>query len=149
MKKAATKAHSPKSRRAPRVASLGAGAHFARLNKQLSEGRFEAVLFADGKLIEVSVAPEVDLALAERCLAESAVVLLGMRDQEAMVFGALQTKERSVDEARLEGTKSVVLRAGQAKLELSADGKIKVSGRDVTIDAPREVRVVTARMEIP
>jgi len=41
------------------------------------------------------------------------------------------------------------LRAGRAKVVLTSEGKIKLLGSEVTIDAPREVRIASARVEIP
>ncbi|WP_437621380.1 hypothetical protein [Sorangium sp. So ce1151] len=132
---------------APAVA-LGPGAHFAKLFKRLGEGRYEAHVVG-GERVEVGVAPEVDLELADRCLAEQEIVLVGVLGKEVVVFGALRTKERKAEEVVVEAPRKLVLRAGKSKLELSADGKVKLSGNDVTVDAPREVRIASARVEIP
>jgi hypothetical protein len=129
-------------------AALGPGAHFAKLFKKLAEGRYEAHLMA-GERVEIGVAPEVDLALADRCLAEQEIVLVGALGDEAVLFGALRTKEQKPEVVVVEAERRLVLRAGKAKLELSADGKVKLSGNDVTIDAPREVRIVSAHVEVP
>jgi hypothetical protein len=130
------------------AATLGSGAHFAKLFKKVGEGRYEAHLFG-GQRFEVGVAPEVDLELADRCLAEQEVVLVGALGGEVVVFGALRTKERKGEEVIVEAPRRVVLRAGKAKLELSAEGKVKLSGNDVTVDAPREIRLASARVEVP
>jgi hypothetical protein len=155
-KKSAEKAPPPtrtkvvrlRSAEAPPAPALGAGAHFAKLFKKLGEGRYEARLFA-GERLEVGVAPEVDLELADRCLAEQEIVLVGALGAEVVLFGALRTKERKPEEVVVEAPRRLVLRAGKAKLELSADGKVKLSGNDLTVDAPREVRLASARVEIP
>ncbi len=129
-------------------ATLGSGAHFAKLFKKLAEGRYEAHLMG-GERIEVGVAPEVDLALADRCLAEQEIVLVGALGDAVVLFGALRTKERKPEVVVVEAERRLVLRAGKAKLELSADGKVRLSGNAVTVDAPHEVRIVSTHMEIP
>jgi hypothetical protein len=128
--------------------ALGPGAHFAKLFKKLAEGRYEAHLMG-GERVEIGVAPEVDLALADRCLAEQEIVLVGAMGAEVVLFGALRTKEQKLEEIVVEAERRLVLRAGKAKLELSADGKVKLSGNAVTVDAPREVRIASAHVEIP
>jgi hypothetical protein len=128
--------------------ALGAGAHFARLFKKIGEGRYEAHLVG-GPRLEVGVAPEVDLELADRCLAEQEIVLVGAVGVDVLLFGALRTKERKAEKVVVEAPRKLVLRAGKSKLELSADGKVKLSGNDVTVDAPREVRLASAHVEIP
>lgn len=133
---------------APPAPALGTGAHFAKLFKKLGEGRYEAHLFG-GERIEVGVAPEVDHELADRCVAEQEIVLVGALGADVVLFGALRTKERKPEDMVIEAPRRLVLRAGKAKLELSADGKVKLSGNDVTVDAPREVRLASARVEIP
>jgi hypothetical protein len=130
------------------AAALGPGAHFAKLFKKLGEGRYEAHVIG-GARVEVGVAPEVDLELADRCLAEQEIVLVGVLGEEAVLFGALRTKERKAEVVVVEAPRKLVLRAGKSKLELSADGKVKLSGSDVTVDAPREVRLASARVEVP
>jgi hypothetical protein len=130
------------------AAILGKGAHFARLYRKLSEGRYEAHTF-DGERFEVRVAPEVDLALSERCLAEQDIVLIGAVGNEVLLFGALRTREKSAEEVVVEAPRKLVLRAGKSKIELSAEGKVKVSGQEMTVDAPREVRIASAHVEIP
>jgi hypothetical protein len=128
--------------------ALGPGAHFAKLFKKLAEGRYEAHLMG-GERVEIGVAPEVDLALADRCLAEQEIVLVGAMGAEVVLFGALRTKEQKLEEVVVEAERRLVLRAGKAKLELSADGKVRLSGNAVTVDAPREVRIASAHVEIP
>jgi hypothetical protein len=128
--------------------ALGPGAHFAKLFKKLAEGRYEAHLMG-GERVEIGVAPEVDLALADRCLAEQEIVLVGAVGAEVVLFGALRTKEQKLEEIVVEAERRLVLRAGKAKLELSADGRVKLSGNAVTVDAPREVRIASAHVEIP
>jgi hypothetical protein len=130
------------------ASALGPGAHFAKLFRKVGEARYEAHLF-DGRRVEVGVLPEVDLALADRCLAEQDVVLVGALGAEAVLFGALVTKERKPEDVVLEAPRRLTLRAGKSKLELSSDGKVKLSGNDLTIDAPREVRIASAHVEIP
>ena len=130
------------------VSALGPGAHFAKLFKKLAEGRYEAHLMG-GERREIGVAPEVDLALADRCLAEQEIVLVGTMGGDVVLFGALRTKEQKDDEVVVEAKRRLVLRAGKAKLELSADGKVRLSGNAVTLDAPHEVRIVSAHVEIP
>jgi len=132
---------------APKPA-LGAGAHFARLAKSLGAGRYEATLMT-GERMDVGVAPEVDVELAEQCLAEGEIVLLGARGDDAVIYGALRTKAARPDEVLIEAPKRLVLRAGKARLTLTSEGKIKLLGSEVTIDAPREVRIASARVEIP
>lgn len=129
-------------------ATLGAGAHFAKLRRKLAEGRFEAELF-DGTRHAIGVSPEVDLGFADQCLAEQEVVLVGVVGADVVLFGALRTKAAARDEVVVEAARKVTLRAGKSKLELGADGKIKLSGNDVTVDAPREVRIASAHLEIP
>jgi len=128
--------------------ALGPGAHFAKLWKRLAEGRYEADLVG-GERLEIGVAPEVDLELADRCLAEQEMVLVGVLGAEVVLFGALRTKERKPEEVVIEAPRKLVLRAGKARLELSADGRVKLSGNEVTVDAPREVRLASAHVEIP
>ena len=130
------------------AAALGQGAHFAKLFKKLGEGRYEARLMG-GDRLEIGVAPEVDLALADRCLAEQEIVLVGAMGEAVVLFGALRTKEQKPEVVVVEAERRLVLRAGKAKLELSADGKVKLSGNAVTIDAPHEVRILSARVEVP
>jgi hypothetical protein len=93
--------------------------------------------------------PEVDLELADRCLAEQRIVLVGMSGDEAVIFGALQTRERKEEEVVVEAPRRLLLKAGKSKLELSADGRVKLSADAVTVDAPREVRLTSAHVEIP
>lgn len=133
---------------APPAPGLGRGAHFAKLFKKLGEGRYEAHLIG-GERLPVSVSPDVDLELADRCLAEQEIVLVGAIGADVVLFGALRTKERKPEEVVVEAPRRLVLRAGKAKLELSADGKVKLSGNEVTVDAPREVRLASAHVEIP
>lgn len=128
--------------------ALGPGAHFAKLHRRLAEGRYEAHLFT-GERVPIGIAPDVDLALADRCLAEQDVVLVGMLGAEIVLFGALRTKAERPDEVVLEAPRKLVLRAGKAKLELRADGKVKLSGDGVTVDAPAEIRLASAHVEIP
>lgn len=130
------------------AAALGKGAHFAKLHRKLADGRFEAHTFV-GERFEVLVAPNVDLALAERCLAEQDVVLIGAMGNEVLLFGALLTREKNTEEVIVEAARKLVLRAGKSKIELSAEGKLKVSGQEMTVDAPREVRIASAHVEIP
>jgi hypothetical protein len=127
---------------------LGDGAHFAKLVKRVAEGRYEASFFG-GEPREVGVAPDVDIELADRCLAEQAIVLVGMLNNEPVIFGALQTRERKTEEVVIEAPRRLVLKVGKAKLVLSADGSVKLSGDAVTVDAPREVRLASAHVEIP
>lgn len=127
---------------------LGRGAHFAKLYRKVGEGQYEARTF-DGEPFEVRVAPDVDLALAERCLAEQDIVLIGAVGDEVLLFGALRTREKSADEVIVEAPRKLVLRAGKSKIELSAEGKVKLSGQEMTVDAPREVRIASAHVEIP
>ncbi|WP_437986680.1 hypothetical protein [Sorangium sp. So ce117] len=127
---------------------LGGGAHFAKLLRKLAEGRYEASLFGS-EPIEVGVLPDVDLELADRCLAEQSIVLVGMAGGGAVIFGALQTRERRTEEVVVEAPRRLVLRAGKSRLELSADGRVKLSADAVTVDAPREVRLASAHVEIP
>jgi hypothetical protein len=127
---------------------LGPGAHFAKLFKKVGEARYEAQVVG-GERIEVGVAPEVDLELCDRCLAEQSIVLVGVLGADVVLFGALRTKEQRPDEVVVEAPRRLVLRAGKSKLTLSADGKVRISGDDVTVDAPREVRLASARVEIP
>jgi hypothetical protein len=128
--------------------ALAAGAHFAKLFKKLGEGRYEAHLIG-GERFEIGVAPEVDLELADRCLADQSIVLVGAMGSDVLLFGALVTKERKPEEVVVEAPRKLVLRAGKSKLELTADGKMKLSGNELTIDAPREVRLASAHVEIP
>jgi len=130
------------------AAALGRGAHFAKLSKKLGEGRYEAQGIG-GEQFEVCVAPEVDLELAEGCLAAQEIVLVGALGGRVVLFGALRTKERKPEVVVVEAPRRLVLRAGTSKLELSADGKVKLSGSDVTVDAPCEVRLASPRVEIP
>lgn len=130
------------------AALLGPGAHFAKLFKKLGEGRYEAHVIG-GERFEVGLVPEVDVELADRCLAEQDIVLVGALGGEVVLFGALRTKERKTEEVVVEAPRRLVLRAGKSKLVLSADGKVKLVGDDVTVDAPREVRLASARVEIP
>lgn len=131
-----------------RAALPGPGAHFAKLHRKIAEGRYEAHLFS-GERLEIGVAPDVDLALADRCLAEQEVVLVGALGAEAVLFGALRTKESRAEEVVVEAPRKLVLRAGKAKLELRADGKVKLTGDGVTVDAPGEIRLASAHVEIP
>ncbi|WP_437978333.1 hypothetical protein WMF11_17955 [Sorangium sp. So ce295] len=135
-------------RRAEAAAPLSPGAHFAKLLRKLAEGRYEASLFG-GEPREVGVLPEVDLELADRCLAEQGIVLVGMVGDDAVIFGALQTRERRAEEIVLEAPRRLVLKAGKSKLELLAEGRVKLSADAVTVDAPREVRLASAHVEIP
>ncbi|MFO0551168.1 MAG: hypothetical protein U0271_22445 [Polyangiaceae bacterium] len=130
------------------AAALGPGAHFAKLFKRLRDGQYEAHLMSGERLV-CGVAPEVDLELADQCLAEQEIVLLGLSNGEPVVFGALRTKARTSEELVLEAPRRIVLKSGKSKLELSADGKVRLTGGDVTVDAPREVRLASARVEIP
>jgi hypothetical protein len=129
-------------------AALGPGAHFARLVRKAAEGCYEATLMT-GEPVDVGLAPGVDAALADQCLLAGELVLVGSVGEGVVIFGALRTKASSSEEVSIEAPKTLVLRAGRAKLTLSADGKVKLSGSDVTIDAPREVRLTSARVEIP
>jgi hypothetical protein len=142
----------PKSARAPKTPSpkeaLGRGAHFARLSRKLSDTRYEAILL-DGERIEVGIAPEVDAALCDRCLSEQGILLIGALGEDAVIFGALRTRESVEEEVVIEAPRRLVLRAGKARLVLTREGRIKLSGDDVTIDAPREVRLASAKVEIP
>lgn len=131
-----------------RAALLGPGAHFAKLHRKVAEGRYEAHLFG-GERMEIGVAPDVDLELADRCLAEQDVVLVGTLGADVVLFGALRTKERKADEVILEAPRKLVLRAGKSKLELRADGKVRLTGDAVTVDAPAEIRLASAHVEIP
>lgn len=133
--------------RAP-AAALLPGAHFAKLLKKLGDGRYEAQVIGGGRF-EVGIAPEVDMELADLCLAEQVVVLVGRLGHDVAVFGALQTRAKKPDEVVIEAPRKLTLRVGKSRLVLSADGKIKLSGNDVTVDAPREVRLASARVEIP
>ncbi|WP_437819587.1 hypothetical protein [Sorangium sp. So ce1078] len=135
-------------KRAKAAPPLPGGAHFAKLLRKLAEGRYEASIFG-GEPLEVGVLPDVDLELADRCLAEQGIVLVGMAGDDAVIFGALQTRERKAEEVVVEAPRRVVLRAGKSKLELSADGRVKLSADAVTVDAPREVRLASAHVEIP
>jgi hypothetical protein len=128
--------------------ALGPGAHFAKLFKKVADGRYEAHLMS-GERMEIGVAPEVDLALADRCLAEQAIVLVGAMGSQVVLFGALRTREPKADVIVVEAEQRIVLRAGKAKLELSADGKVRLSGNAMTLDAPHEVRIVSAHVEVP
>ena len=132
----------------PVKAAIGPGAHFAKLFQKLASGRYEADLMAGGR-VEVGIAPEVDEELADECLAGQEIVLVGLLGTEVVVFGALRTKAKPSEVVVVEAPKKLVLRAGKAKLELSADGKVRVSGNEMTIDAPREVRIASAHVEIP
>lgn len=128
--------------------ALGRGAHFARLERSLGGGRYEAALVT-GERVEVGLAPGVDAALAAQCVVSGELVLVGAFGEGVVCFGALRTKVESAAEVSIEAAEKLVLRAGRAKLTLSADGKVKLSGSDVTLDAPREVRLTSARVEIP
>lgn len=130
------------------AASLGTGAHFAKLWKKLGDGRYEAHLMT-GQRFEIALAPEVDPELADLCLAEQEIVLVGARGDEVVLYGALRTKARKPEDAVIEAPRRLVLRSGKAKLELNADGKVKLTGNDLTVDAPRVVRLASARVEIP
>lgn len=133
--------------RAP-AESLGRGAHFARLTRKIGDARFEAQLVG-GDRLEVSIAPEVDLALADRCLSDQSTILVGAIGEEVVMFGALRTREPTPEEVVIEAPRRLVLRAGKSRLVLTAEGKIKLTGDDVTVDAPREVRLASAKVEIP
>lgn len=128
--------------------ALGRGAHFARLSRKIGEARYEAQVIG-GDRVEVAVAPEVDLALADRCLADQDIVLVGALGEEVVLFGALRTRERTPEEVVIEAPRRLVLRAGKSRLVLTAEGRIKLSADDVTVDAPREVRLASAKVEIP
>src|SRR5687768_11397972 len=78
------------------ASALGPGAHFAKLFKKLGEGQYEAHVIG-GERYEVGVAPEVDLELADQCLAEQEIVLVGALGGEVVLFGALRTKERKTE----------------------------------------------------
>lgn len=137
------------------AAELGPGAHFAKLSKKLEDGRFEAHLLT-GEMFEASLSPEVDVALADQCMRDQANVLVGRmgggRGDEIVMFGALQTKVEEAhkpDEVRIEASRRIVLSAGKSRIELGADGKMKLVGNDVTLDAPREIRLASAHVEIP
>jgi hypothetical protein len=130
------------------AAALGRGSHFAKLFAKVGDGRYEARLVG-GEWYDIGLAPEVDEELADRCLEEQEIVLVGALGDEVVLFGALRTKERKTDEVVVEAAKRVVLRAGKAKLELSESGKVRLAGDGITVDAAREVRIVTARVEIP
>lgn len=132
---------------APAVA-LGPGAHFARLVRRAAESRYDATLMT-GESVDVGLAPGVDAALADQCVLAGELVLVGSVGGDVVIFGALRTKAEGAEEVSIEAPKKLVLRAGRAKLTLSADGKVKLSGSDVTIDAPREVRLTSARVEVP
>jgi hypothetical protein len=127
---------------------LAPGAHFAKLVARIADGRYRA-LVSGRNYLEVGVAPEVDLELANACLAESEVVLVGAVGADVLVFGALRTKSRRPEDLVVDAQRTLVLRAGKARLELSANGKVKLSGTSVTVDAPREVRIASAHVEIP
>jgi hypothetical protein len=127
---------------------LGPGAHFAKVFCKVGEGRYEVQLFT-GERLAARVADEVDLELVDRCLAEQDVVLVGAVGGEVMVFGALRTREKKPETVVVEASRKLVLRAGKARIELHADGKVRLGGTDVTVDAPREVRLASSRVEIP
>jgi hypothetical protein len=99
----------------------------------------------------VRLAPEVDHGpSADRCLAEQSIVLVGALGDEVLLFGALRTRERSGGRGWWSKPRSGwSCAAAKAKLVLSADGKVKLSGNEVTVDAPREVRIASAKVEIP
>lgn len=134
--------------RARRPAPLGPGAHFARLGRKLDAERFEATVLGRANLV-VRLAPEVDEALADACLAGGDVVLVGEVDGEILMYGALRTKAARLEEVVVDAPKKLVLRAGKSKLELRADGRVRLSADHVTVDAPHEVRLASARVEIP
>lgn len=130
---------------------LGPGAHFAKLSKKLEDNRFEAHLLT-GEVFEASLSPEVDVALADQCMRDQANVLVGRAGSEIVMFGALQTKVQDAprpEEVRIEASRRIVLSAGKSRIELGADGKMKLVGNDVTLDAPREIRLASAHVEIP
>lgn len=132
---------------APEVA-LGPGAHFARLVRRVAEGCYEATLVT-GERVDAGLAPGVEAALVDQCLRGEEMVLVGAFGDGVAIFGALRTRAESAAEVSIEAAERLVLRAGRAKLTLSADGKVKLSGSDVTVDAPREVRLASARVEVP
>jgi hypothetical protein len=111
------------------AAALGSGAHFAKLFRKLAEGRYEAHMMGGERMEEI--------------------VLVGAMGAEVVLFGALRTREQQPEEVVVEAERRLVLRAGKAKLELSADGKVRLSGNTVTVDAPHEVRIVSAHVEVP
>ncbi len=140
---------SSRTAKAPTPAeSLGPGAHFARLTRKIADARFEAQLVG-GDRLEVSVAPEVDLTLADRCLSDQSTILVGALGEEVVMFGALRTREPTPEEVVIEAPRRLVLRAGKSRLVLTAEGKIKLTGDDVTVDSPREIRLASAKVEIP
>jgi uncharacterized protein (DUF2345 family) len=132
----------------PGALALGPGAHFAKLSKKLGDGRYEAHL-ATGEAFIAGVSPDVDLELADRCMRDQASVLVGQLGAEIVVFGALQTRVEKDAEVVIAAPERLVLQAGKARIELTADGKMRLVGTDVTLDAPREIRLATAHVEIP
>ena len=136
------------ARIAPSAPPLGGGAHFAKLSRLIEDDRYEAVLL-DGRRVAVRISPDVDVALADRCLADQEMVLVGMVGEEVLMFGALRTREIQPAHVVVDAAQSLMLRSGKSRLELRADGRVRITGDQLTIDAPREVRIASAHVELP
>ncbi|MDC3955575.1 hypothetical protein [Polyangium jinanense] len=132
-----------------RAGLLGPGAHIGEVEAR--EGGGYRVRLACGREVTVTVGPGVEEALVEEAMRERRPVIVADGVEGACIFGALQTRAARAPQPELvlEAEKRLVLRVGRARVELLADGTVRISGQAATLDMPRAIRLLSALTEIP
>jgi hypothetical protein len=121
-------------------------------------GRYRVRLLR-GDLVPADVAPGVDPAFADECMAERTTVIVGDGAGGAVILGALQTRSSATDvhgrvrlsgqDVELHAQRSIALRVGDAALTIDADGAVRLAGKRLTVDVAAVMRVLSAKVELP
>lgn len=114
-----------------------------------------------GELIDASLGPGVEPALALECLRDRRSLLVHHDGQGTRILGALQTSASATRTTRAGDTelaghevdlcaeRRVSIRAGSTTLSLDHAGNVRLNGQRLTLDLAALVRIVSASVELP
>jgi hypothetical protein len=106
-----------------------------------------AVSMLDGRKTRAKVLAQVDRSVLEDAIADRQLVLLATSDGQLTVIGSICTRKPKklkleAEHLELTGTKSVLLKAGRAALELRQDGNVELVGSRISAASRGLFRIV-------
>lgn len=145
----------PRSTRAATAPVLAPGLHAGTIELAL-KGSYR-VRLATGELVKAALATGVDAALAAECLKQRRTVLVSAGPRGPIILGALQvTASESRERLRLEAKDielcaetTISLRVGKSLVLVDEHGVIQMVGEGMTVRMAKNVRVLSANVELP
>ncbi|MEZ4373766.1 MAG: hypothetical protein R3B07_23295 [Polyangiaceae bacterium] len=147
------------TRKRGRAAELTPGALYGAFVELAAESTY-SVRLLDGDLVQAELAPGVEPSLISDVLQRRAMVLVSPTQDALLILGALQTRmtpgvnaDGDLDvrarRVNLQADEEVKLRSGQSEIQLQSQGRMRINGERLYMRVHANVRVYSAKVELP